>query len=350
MLYLALRCRPLPAAGPSARVERPFALRNWLVALKLLAGAALIYLILRRVDAHQISGIMLGARPGPLALACLFIAGAVVSNAYRWRSITRCLDHGVSGRTAVIGYFESMFFNQILPTGIGGDAIRVVRAYDAGVMAGWALVGVLIDRAFGLLAVGVVLVFAYLVGGSPITAAPLFAWLAAVALVVVLGAGVAVWLGAIVRQERLPRWTAPFVSLLQAFTRVFRSSGGMTEVLLTLMVSTVLMAASLVACARSVGVDLGFWDGLIVMQGILLAALVPISIGGWGVREGALILLFAPLGIGADQAVAISVLFGLALTAIGLAGAVVWLASGYRRVDLAMRLGAIRRKSSGGAP
>ncbi len=323
-------------------------LRKWLVALKILAGLGLIYVIMRRADASRIADIMLNAKLWPMAVASALVALAVVSNAYRWRAITSCLDHGVSTRTAVVGYFESMFFNQILPTGIGGDAIRVVRAYDSGVMAGWAVVGVLIDRAFGLLAVGLILVLAYCVGGTAIVEAALFSWLALVAAVVVAGAAFAAWLGGFVGTLHLPRWTTPLISLLVAFTRVLRDRAGMVAVTLTLLASSAAMAAALVACAWSVGFELGLWDGLIIMQGVLLAALAPISIGGWGVREGALILLFAPLGVGADQAIAISVLFGLVLTAIGLVGAIVWLASDYRRVNLADRIGMIRKKSAGG--
>lgn len=323
-------------------------MRKWLLALKILAGIGLIYVIMRRVDASRIADIMLNAKLWPLVGACALVALAVVCNAYRWRAITRCLDHGVSARTAVVGYFESMFFNQILPTGIGGDAIRVVRAYDSGVMAGWAVVGVLIDRAFGLLAVGLILVLAYGIGGTAIAGSTLFSWLALAAVVVVAGAAFAAWLGTFAARLALPRWTTPLVSLLVAFTQVMRDRAGMVAVALTLLASSAAMAAALVACASSVGFQLGLWDGVIIMQGVLLAALAPISIGGWGVREGALILLFAPLGVGADQAIAVSVLFGLVLTAIGLVGAVVWLASDYRRVNLADRISMIRQKSGGG--
>lgn len=323
-------------------------MRKWLLALKILAGIGLIYVIMRRVDASRIADIMLNAKLWPLVGACALVALAVVCNAYRWRAITRCLDHGVSARTAVVGYFESMFFSQILPTGIGGDAIRVVRAYDSGVMAGWAVVGVLIDRAFGLLAVGLILVLAYGIGGTAIAGSTLFSWLALAAVVVVAGAAFAAWLGTFAARLALPRWTTPLVSLLVAFTQVMRDRAGMVAVALTLLASSAAMAAALVACAWSVGFKLGLWDGVIIMQGVLLAALAPISIGGWGVREGALILLFAPLGVGADQAIAVSVLFGLVLTAIGLVGAVVWLASDYRRVNLADRISMIRQKSGGG--
>ncbi len=323
-------------------------MRKWLLTLKILAGIGLIYVIMRRVDASRIADIMLNAKLWPLVGACALVALAVVCNAYRWRAITRCLDHGVSARTAVVGYFESMFFNQILPTGIGGDAIRVVRAYDSGVMAGWAVVGVLIDRAFGLLAVGLILVLAYGIGGTAIAGSTLFSWLALAAVVVVAGAAFAAWLGTFAARLALPRWTTPLVSLLVAFTQVMRDRAGMVAVALTLLASSAAMAAALVACASSVGFQLGLWDGVIIMQGVLLAALAPISIGGWGVREGALILLFAPRGVGADQAIAVSVLFGLVLTAIGLVGAVVWLASDYRRVNLADRISMIRQKSGGG--
>ena len=67
------------------------------------------------------------------------------------------------------------------------------------------------------------------------------------------------------------------------------------------------------------------------MQGVTLATVLPASVGGWGLREGAAVLLMAPLGFASSQATALSILFGLLITALGLVGALVWILSSYRR-------------------
>jgi uncharacterized membrane protein YbhN (UPF0104 family) len=247
----------------------------------------------------------------------------------------------------VIGYFEAMFFNQILPTGFGGDAVRVIRAYDSGTTAGWATIGVLIDRAFGLLAVGLVMMVAFLLGGSPIVNTAIFPALAVTATVIVAGASVAALVGCWAIILRLPVWLQPVAVLLRSFSAVFRSLRSVLVIAVLLAASNVLTIWSFLCCASALGVSVSTWDGTIVLQGIVLASLIPVSIGGWGLREGAAVRLFGALGIQESQAVAVAVVFGLVLTVVGLIGAVVWAVSGYRRVDLAERLASVRARSGG---
>lgn len=65
----------------------------------------------------------------------------------------------------------------------------------------------------------------------------------------------------------------------------------------------------------------------------MLLSMVPISLGGWGVREAAMVWLFGAVGIHSQEAVSISILFGLATTAAGLPGGLLWLLD--RRSDSA---------------
>ncbi|CAN7409095.1 lysylphosphatidylglycerol synthase transmembrane domain-containing protein [Bosea sp. LjRoot9] len=316
--------------------------KKLIIAAKLVVGAAFIGFILYKIDIKNITNTIYNADLSFFALSIIYLSAAVIFNALRWVFISRGLSHSVEPRIAIIGYFEAMFFNQILPTGFGGDAIRIVRAYDSGIVAGWATIGVLIDRAFGLLAVGLVLLAALVNHSSQVATAPTFPLIAACAALIVGGAAGAAGLGMVLRPEALPGWTRPFVVLLKAFADVFKSPKGLGYVFATLIASSGLTVASFMACANSLGVQVGWWDCAIILQGMVLASLIPISIGGWGLREGAAIILFGALGIGTEAAAATSILFGLVLTVVGLIGAAVWMFSGYRRVDLAARLNSIK--------
>ncbi|AOO80379.1 lysylphosphatidylglycerol synthase transmembrane domain-containing protein [Bosea vaviloviae] len=316
--------------------------KKLIIAAKLAVGVALIAFIFYKIDMAAITNAIYNANLSLFLLATGLLSVAVIFNAFRWVSISRKLSYAVEPKIAIIGYFEAMFFNQILPTGFGGDAIRIVRAYDSGIVAGWATIGVLIDRAFGLLAVGLMLLAALVNHSSQVATASTFPLIAACAALIVGGAAGAAGLGMVLRAEALPGWTRPFVALLKAFADVFRSPKGLGYIFVTLTASSCLTVASFMACASSLGVQVGWWDCAIILQGMVLASLIPISIGGWGLREGAAIILFGALGIGTEAAAATSILFGLVLTVVGLIGAAVWMFSGYRRVDLAARLNSIK--------
>jgi hypothetical protein len=66
------------------------------------------------------------------------------------------------------------------------------------------------------------------------------------------------------------------------------------------------------------------WQFLAIIPGILLLSAIPVSLGGWGVREGAMVAGLAMLGIDRGAAFTLSVLFGMALVAVGMIGCLVW--------------------------
>ena len=77
------------------------------------------------------------------------------------------------------------------------------------------------------------------------------------------------------------------------------------------------------------GLDLEvtFLDCLVLVPPVLLIMTIPISIGGWGVREGAMVALFGLIGVPGHGALALSVMFGLVGIAVAVPGGIVWLIS-----------------------
>ena len=299
--------------------------------VKLVLAAAMLWLLLRSIDVGKV-GAMLASSDLELVLAsCVCLAVGVALNALRWAKVMDGLERPIGNRTAVVGSFEAMFFNQILPTGVGGDAIRTIRAYDAGASTGFAVMGVLIDRALGVWFVAICLCIAPLIATPAMIEAPAFRVLALTAALVVLGGVATTIVGALIKTTWLPSWAVPLCALVQSFSQVTRTREAMTQILSALFLSNIATIASFALCARALGIHTTWWDATVILQGMTMASILPVSIGGWGVREGAAIVLFSSIGVGASAAAAVSILFGLVLTAIGLVGAMVWLASRYRR-------------------
>jgi uncharacterized membrane protein YbhN (UPF0104 family) len=220
----------------------------------------------------------------------------------------RSVAQPISLRAAMVATFESVFFQQVVPAGIGGEVSRGVRAYDAGVSPQWAFIGVVIDRGLGLLFVAVTMVGAAAVVQSPLTGGRAFNALYLTSIGILLGAACAVAIGACRMPGWLPERAAPVVALLRAFSRCMRSLRFLSRVSALLVCSNIAYIASFFFCARALDVPNTAWDAAIVIQGMVLVSVLPISVGGWGLRESATVLLFAPLGVGAAHAMAVSVL------------------------------------------
>jgi uncharacterized membrane protein YbhN (UPF0104 family) len=83
--------------------------------------------------------------------------------------------------------------------------------------------------------------------------------------------------------------------------------------------------------ARSLDIAIPVGPTLIVVPPVVLAAALPISIGGWGVREGGMIFGLGIIGVSSGDAVLVSVMVGLISVTFGCLGGLTWLLTGAKR-------------------
>ena len=108
----------------------------------------------------------------------------------------------------------------------------------------------------------------------------------------------------------------------QQALRSFRTVG--PAVLMSMAVHLALIVA-FVQIAKGLNLRFDLMQGLALLPPVFFAMLLPISVNGWGVREGASIVFLGFAGLSAEDSVIASVLFGLNGVGIGLLGGVVWL-------------------------
>ncbi|HYC36877.1 MAG TPA: lysylphosphatidylglycerol synthase transmembrane domain-containing protein [Usitatibacter sp.] len=296
--------------------------------LKAIITVALIVVIARNVDVKAVSERLLVADPRWAAVALAFFALQLVLGALRWRRICDRLGLSLARGAAIRLVFIGHFFSQALPTAVGGDVVRAWLTTRETGAVGRSVSSVLCDRA---LAFGVLLLIAsagqLLVGAELRHPAlgPLRMVLWAVTLAAVLtllfGAELARPLarfraGALIRRVLLdvrsvlgPPWS------LAAIIGVM--SLGVQLSILT----------GVYFLARSLSLPLDLVLCLVMIPPILVATLIPVSIGGWGVREGAMVLGLSMVGVSGEGALALSILYGLGNLVVSIPGGLLWLAA-----------------------
>jgi len=259
------------------------------------------------------------------ALAALFIA-AVPVNALRWSVILAAGRGPVPGTRSLMKLLlVGLFFNQVLPTGVGGDAVRAWRCRKLGIGLGAAVRSVLLDRASGYLVMVVIYALALPVLLRSFPDVRERAGLAAV-----LGGALCGFL-ALTLMDRLPTplLRLPMVPALGDLSGELRrllvdpSRCGIVLGLSVLTIGFSVLAYMLTG--ESLGVDLSFETWLLVVPPLAFIQLLPISLAGWGVREAGLVFILAGFGIPAEAALATSLLMGLSLIIVGLPGGLIWL-------------------------
>ena len=242
----------------------------------------------------------------------------------RWAAILAALGFKI-GSTALLGsVFLGFLFNQVLPTAVGGDLLRVWRVRELGVPLATAIHSVLLDRMSGIFVVfvGTIVLLPFArVSILPVEALFVFAIGIPAACII----GVAIWMMSRVAWVWIGRLWSAARGLLASLSAVAHQPWALMNVLFLSVVGQCIVVATIALLATELNVHVSIVDYAVVSFTATLAASVPISLAGWGVREGAIVLLFQQYGVPAETAFAISLLFGTSLMLAALPGALLLL-------------------------
>lgn len=276
--------------------------------LQVALAVALLTLLWRVADGANAIDLLIGLHVGWLAAAIAALTLQTVLSALRWRLTAGQMGIGLDRVTALREYYLAQVFNQALPGGVLGDAGRAVRARGAaGVLT--SAQAVLFERMAGQIALFVV----FSVAVIPILLRPggldLPAWLEApVALFLLLGGAVFVGLW------RIELWPNASARRFRAAFLHALASPDVRVRQVSMSVGTALCnIAAFAFCAQAVGTGLTPVVALVLVPLILLSMLIPLTFGGWGLREGAAIVILPLAGATQSEALAASVAFGCAM-------------------------------------
>lgn len=299
-------------------------------AVKAAVSAVLLWLLARTVDLEAVARQIAGADP-LLLIVALVLAGAVLPMAaIRWQLVTRSIDAEVTPGDALSITAIGWFFNQTLPSTIGGDAVRIFLAWRTGISKTGAIHGIVLDRLMGLFVVLLLATFFL---------PPLLAGLDAafqrwfLIAFVVAGYGGYITLFAIASDVAAPLDRFGVGRLARALSRDARASlvslSPGAVIFALSVVLQIVQIASVYVIGAALGLGVSFFAIMAAVPAVLLISSLPVSLAGWGVREQSMVLALGAMGVAASDALAVSVLFGISWIVIGLPGALIWL--GYRR-------------------
>ncbi|PMR78437.1 hypothetical protein C1H70_16965 [Halomonas urumqiensis] len=255
---------------------------------------------------------------GWAGLALLLTLPPLVLSAWRWRLTARLLGLGLGWRDALREYYLALFLNQMLPGGVAGDAARAWRHSRASGQRGSAWRAVIIERVSGQLAMAVLTV-------AVLVASPLWHGLLGDLLEAMTAGHILVSSLCMVTAGLLVGWVWRHPpAALRGFGADLKRSLLATSVwpkqLGGSLVVVISYALVFTCAARSIGVELGVGTLLALTPPVLLAMLIPLSVAGWGVREGAAALIWGLAGLPPAQGVAVSMAYGVLVLLASLPG------------------------------
>ena len=289
---------------------------SWLA--RILITALILTLIFRNIEFNNVKDIIFHADIKLLILAVLFQLLSTLLAGYRWGRVMKKLSFGQKSDFYMYSYFKGSFFNQGLPTSIGGDAIRVLDVATKGHRKRDAFIGVFIDRILGLAGLLILnLVANYFL--PDLLPENLFLMINLIVL-----SGLVGFIGFI------------YIHKIKALNKnrllnyIFRVSEKLNTVLIDaraisfhLIVGLLIHLFSIIniyLVGQSVGLEYDLLTIAVIVPPVILLTLIPVSLAGWGIREGAMIGLFGLIGGVAANVLSMSILYGIILIIASIPG------------------------------
>jgi uncharacterized membrane protein YbhN (UPF0104 family) len=310
-----------------------------LTVAKCLVSLALLVLLFYKIDVGRLWAIARRASIAWLAVALAVYFVTILASAWRWRLLLEAQGVTVRRRTLLNSFLVAQFFNNFLPSNIGGDLIRIRDSAPHARSLTLATTIIFVDRGLGLL--GLVLVAATsatIAGMGHHGVPPLWpTWLWVGFLL-----GTAVSVPAVLAPSQFgrllqplavfhPEWVGDRIRQLIAALSRFRDQ---PAALAACFAGAVFVQVALVVFYRVVAhalhLNLSIWDFAVVVPVSFVVQMLPISLNGFGIREATFAFYFSRIGQSMEAALVVPLAATAVIMVFSLSGAVAWFARSSR--------------------
>lgn len=306
------------------------------VLVKVCISGGILFFLFRNIDLKLFWETASSANPLALIAVAVIIFGTQVVSTFRWQAILR-KDIFVPYPKLLGIYLVGMFFNNFLPTMVGGDVIKGYYLYKSTRRGDLSLASIFLDRYSGFTALMSITTISVVAAWPMLTdtgLAPVFVLL----IGAFVGASLIIWVGP------LHNWAMAIFAKIHFYGinkkidttyRVLMSYKSHRGILLTIFLCSLFVQTSVIIgffiLGRGIGIDLGLGYYFLFVPLATVVSMVPISLAGLGLREGALVYLFTLVGSTGEQALTLSLIWFAVMVLVSVVGGIEYVRMGGKK-------------------
>jgi uncharacterized membrane protein YbhN (UPF0104 family) len=285
-----------------------------------------------RIDGAQLLATARTAAPVWLLASLVLYFAMILASAWRWGVLLRAQHVGLRFQELTSSFLVATFFNNFLPSNIGGDVVRISDTASRAGSKTLATTVVLIDRGIGLLGLVLIAALGATAGhqsGPAGPVGPALLWAG-------LGLGAITATPALVNPHAFarllhplrslhPEWISERIARLTAALVRFRETpAALVQCFAGAVGVQALLVAFYLAVAYSLRVDISFSDMAFIVPVTFIVQMLPVSMNGFGVREATFGFYFSRIGLPLESALLVSLVGAAMIMLFSLSGAAVY--------------------------
>ncbi len=301
--------------------------------VKIVVSGGLLYMLFRKIDISAFWSVVASANYLTVLIIFFFFLGIQTLSTIRWHIIIK-KDIKVSFSRLFSFYFIGMFFNNFLPTIVGGDIVKLYYLSRISGKGGTSMASIFLDRYSGFAALMAITSVSLIVGYRLIEGTPipflLFILIGAFSII-----SLAIWF------DKFHGWAIRLLAgiklfgineKIDKFYNALMSYKGSYAILIHVFgISLFVQAGNIVAyfiLARTMNIDVSIGYFFLFVPLATTIAMLPFSLSGLGLREGAFVFLFSRAGVASTEALSLSLLYFFIIVATSLIGGPLYIWSG----------------------
>lgn len=302
------------------------------ILLRSTVSIALLFWLAFTIDWPQLVSSLRMVRGIWIIAAIICIVLSIAISTWKWQEVLKAQGMELSWQELWNAYWEGQFFNNFLPSSIGGDAMRIVRVGNLSGDTAGATASVIIERILATIGLSVTGIM-----GGLMVRHPDYRIISIFAALIVL----CTLLMMIISRGRLPAWIEKNSGRISNFLKGMQVHGNRIQGKGCQMIKVSLLSVFFQVAVVGVNYcifqalhieSVGILDALYIVPLASVAAMLPVGINGYGLREGAYVALLGMYSINRGVAFVASLLFAFLVSLCSLYGAWVWLTHNSKEV------------------
>ena len=323
----------MSAEHPEASTDRSSARRHVVLALKIVVSIVLLTVLFSRIDVARLWSIAGRASLRWFVVALAVYAVNMIASTWRWYLLLRTQQVDVRRRWLFGSFLVASFFNNFLPSNIGGDVIRISDTARATRSRTLAATVVLMDRVIGLIALILVAAIGATAAGAVHPAAlpiwPMWLWAGLLAGAAASAPAVLAPVGFTRLLQPLtvfhPEWVGSRIdTLIEVLLRFRARPGTLARCFVTAVFVQVTMVMFYFSVIYALHLSVPLSDIAVIVPISFVTQMLPVSFGGFGVREATFSIYFSRIGQPIESAIAMSLIGQALIILFSLSGAAVY--------------------------
>lgn len=310
------------------------------ITTRVIISSLILGFLFSQMDLGRIRELLIFSNVSVLMICIFLMLGIQVIATYRWHIFVKADNPEVPFVKLFSFYLVGLFFNNFLPTAVGGDVVRSYDLYKYSGEGKSAVVSVFMERLAGLTAQVFVALLAVLIGHSYL-GEPLILWLICgislvylLFLMVLFNQGIMTGLVKLLEMFSLSKAQHLLSETYKVFLRYQSSRQSLMQAtkLSLLIVIISIFTFYFLSIALHLSIPVGYF--VIFLPIMNIVSMLPITLGGLGAREGIGVFLFSKVGVHPSDAFGLSLAWSILLILISLIGGVIFAIRGAKSLKL----------------